>query len=136
MATHHASLSHRYGTNPRAELRRAVRTSAPDGDATRRTAMVVGGFVIALVSLAVGSFALVQVGVAPAVSSGAASAPGLQPWEAVAMILFGGVGFAAGAALVGIGMGRWTSPRPPESGADYTGPGEDAGDMPDPPQVV
>jgi hypothetical protein len=66
MATHHASLSHRYGTSPRAELRRAVRTSAPDGDAMRRTAMVVGGFVIALVSLAVGSFALVQVGVATA----------------------------------------------------------------------
>jgi hypothetical protein len=52
------------------------------------------------------------------------------------MILLGGIGFAAGAALVGIGMGRWTSPRPPENDADYTGPGDDAGDMPQPPRVV
>ena len=54
------------------------------------------------------------------------AAPTLQSWEALAMIIGGGVGFAAGAALVGIGMGRWTSPRPPESEADYTGPGDAA----------
>jgi len=63
-------------------------------------------------------------------------APSLQAWEATVMILLGGIGFAAGAALVGIGMGRWTSPRPPENDADYTGPGDDAGDMPQPPRVV
>jgi hypothetical protein len=51
------------------------------------------------------------------------------------MIIGGGVGFAAGAALIGIGMGRWTAPRPAESEADYTGPG-DAHDMPQPPRVV
>ena len=132
MATNHASLSHSYITPRRAELRRRRRS---DDDTTRRTAMVVGGFVVALVSLGIGSIALVQVWLAPA-AGGVAPAPSLQSWEAVAMILFGGVGFAAGASLVGIGMGRWTSPRPPESGADYTGPGEDAGDMPDPPHVV
>ncbi len=135
MATNHASLSDTYGTTPRA-FRRTVRT---DDDTARRTAMVVGGFVVALVSLAIGSLALVQVWLAPAAvaaAGGAASAPSLQSWEAVAMILFGGVGFAAGAALVGIGMGHWTSPRPPESDADYTGPGEDAADMPNPPRVV
>ena len=51
------------------------------------------------------------------------------------MIIGGGVVVAAGAALVGIGMGRWQTPRQPESNADYTGPG-DAQDMPDPPRVV
>ena len=141
MATNRASLSHSYITTPHAEMRQAVESAAPDADATRRTVMVAGGFVLALVSLAVGSLALVQVWLAPVAGSvaapgGATPGPTLQSWEAMAMILFGGVGFAAGAALIGIGMGHWTSPRPPESDADYTGPGEDPGDMPEPPRVV
>ena len=135
MATNRASLSDSYVTTPHAERRPAMRTGAPDGDAPRRTAMVVGGFVLALVSLVIGSIALVQVWLAPGAADGAVDASGLQSWEALAMILVGGIGFAAGGALIGIGMGRWRSPRPPESDADYTGPG-DAGDMPDPPRVV
>ena len=135
MAINRASLSDTYVTTPHAEMRRAVWTDAPGADALRRTAMVVVGFVLALVSLAIGSFALVQVWGAPAAADGAVPASGLQSWESLAMILAGGVGFAAGAALAGIGMGRWRSPRPPESEADYTGPG-DVGDMPDPPRVV
>jgi hypothetical protein len=136
MATNRASLSDRYVTTPRAASGQPMRTGSAGADAPRRTAMVVGGFVLALVSLAVGSIALVQVWLAPAAASGAAAAPSLQSWEATAMILLGGVGFAAGAALVGIGMGRWTSPRLPENDADYTGPGVDADDMPQPPRVV
>jgi hypothetical protein len=133
MAINRASLSDSYVT-PHAEMRHVSSTSAPDADALRRAAMVVVGFVLALVSLTIGSFALVEVWLGPA-AAGPARASGLQSWESLAMILAGGVGFAAGAALVGIGMGRWRSPRPPESDADYTGPG-DAGDMPDPPRVV
>ena len=133
MAINRASLSDSYV--PHAEMRHPMRTAAPDADALRRTAIVVVGFVLALVSLAMGSLALVQVWVAPATVDGPGPASGLQSWESLAMILAGGVGFAAGAALVGIGMGRWRSPRPPESEADYTGPG-DAADMPDPPRVV
>ena len=136
MATNRASLSDGYVTTPRAALRQPVRTGAPGADAPRRTLMVVGGIILALVSLAVGSIALVQVWLAPATAGGAAPAPSLQAWEATVMILLGGIGFAAGAAIVGIGMGRWTSPRPPENDADYTGPGDDAGDMPQPPRVV
>ena len=135
MAMNRASLSDTYGSTPHTEVRNAVWTDAPDADALRRTAMVVVGFVLALVSLTIGSFALVQVWLAPAAAVGAVPASGMQSWESLAMILAGGVGFAAGATLVGIGMGRWRSPRPPESEADYTGPG-DAGDMPDPPRVV
>jgi hypothetical protein len=135
MAINRASLSDTYVTTPHAEMRRAAWTDAPGADTLRRTAMVVAGFVLALVSLAIGSFALVQVWGGPAAADGAVRAPGLQSWESLAMILAGGVGFAAGAALAGIGMGRWQSPRPPESEADYTGPG-DVGDMPDPPRVV
>jgi len=130
--TNRASLSDTYITpNPRRDLH-AFRA---DAETPRRTAMVVGGFFLALVSLAIGSLALVQVWLVPT-SIGAPSSPTLQSWEATAMIIAGGVGFAAGAALVGIGMGRWTSPRPPENDADYTGPGDDAGDMPQPPRVV
>jgi hypothetical protein len=140
MASNHVSLSDPYVTTPRAELRGTVRTGARDSDATRRTVMVGGGFVLALISLIIGSIALVQVFLAPAAATvaapgGPAPASGLQSWEALAMIVFGGVGFAAGAALVGIGMGHWTSPRPPQSDTDYTGPG-DAEDMPDEPRVV
>jgi len=134
MAINRASLSDSYVTTPHAEMRHAL-PDAPDADALRRTAIVVVGFVLAGVSLTMGSLALVQVWFAPAAAAGAANASGLQSWESLAMILAGGVGFAAGAALVGIGMGRWQSPRPPESEADYTGPG-DAADMPDPPRVV
>jgi hypothetical protein len=97
--------------------------------------MVVGGVVVALVSLVIGSIAIAQVWLAPSAADGAAAAPTLQPWETMAMILLGGLGFAAGAALAGIGMGRWTSPRPSQSEADYTGPG-DIHDTPEPPRVV
>ena len=124
MAINRASLSDTYVTTPHAEMRHAVRTDAPDADALRRTAMVVVGFVLALVSLAMARSRWSRCGVAPATAAGAGPASGLQSWESLAMILAGGVGFAAGAALVGIGMGRWRSPRPPESEADYTGPGD------------
>jgi hypothetical protein len=135
MAINRASLSDTYVTILHAGMRYAAWTDAPGADTLRRTAMVVAGFVLALVSLAIGSFALVQVWGGPAAADGAVRAPGLQSWESLAMILAGGVGFAAGAALAGIGMGRWQSPRPSESEADYTGFG-DVGDMPDPPRVV
>jgi hypothetical protein len=135
MAINRASLSDTYVTTPSVDTSRAERHAVTNADTPRRTAMVVGGFVLALVSLAIGSVALVQVWLAPAAADGKAAAPALQSWEAMAMILAGGIGFAAGAALVGIGMGRWTSPQPPASNADYTGPG-DADDMPEPPRVV
>ena len=135
MATNRASLPDTYVTTPHAEMRPVVRTGALGADVPRRTAMVVGGFVLALVSLAIGSMALVQVWLAPAAADRPVDASDLQSWEALAMIVAGGVGFAAGGALIGIGMGRWRSPRRPESEADYTGPG-DAGDMPEPPRVV
>jgi hypothetical protein len=133
MATNRASLSDNYVDAPAERSR----PSRPAEDAPRRTAMVAGGALIALVSLAIGSLALVQVWLAPAAADGiAATTPALQSWEALAMIVVGGVGFAAGLAMVGIGMGHWTSPRPPVTGADYTGPGGDPGDMPEPPRVV
>ena len=135
MATNRASLSDTYVTTPPVTPRHEMRADVVGGDAPRRSAMVAGGFILALVSLAIGSYALAQVWLAPAAADGAVAASGLQSWEALAMIVAGGVGFAAGGALVGIGMGRWRSPRPPESDADYTGPG-DAADMPDPPRVV
>jgi hypothetical protein len=134
MAIKRASMSDTYITAPHAERPRLSRRV--DGDAPRRTAMVVGGALIALLSLAVGSLALVQVFLSPASADGiAATTPALQSWEAMAMILGGGIGFAAGLALVGIGMGRWTSPRAPATEADYTGPG-DTHDTPEPPRVV
>ena len=114
---------------------RATRVETSDGDAPRRMLMVGIGLLVALVSLAIGSIALVQVWLQPAAADGAAAAPTLQSWEARAMIIGGGVGFAAGAALVGIGMGRWTSPRPAHDSADYTGPGG-VDDTPAPPRVV
>jgi hypothetical protein len=135
MAVNRASLSDTYGSTPHTEVRNAVWTDAPGADALRRTAMVVVGFVLALVSLTLGSFALAQVWLAPAAALDAVPASGTQSWESLAMIVAGGVGFAGGATLVGIGMGRWRSPRPPRSEADYTGPG-DAGDMPDRPRLV
>jgi hypothetical protein len=133
MATNRASLSDSYLTTRPAPARRS--TAVTNADTPRRTAMVVGGFVLALVSLAIGSIALVQVWLAPAAADGKAAAAGLQSWEALALILVGGLGFAAGAALIGIGMGRWTAPQPPVSEDDYTGPGNSS-DMPDPPRIV
>jgi hypothetical protein len=97
--------------------------------------MIVGGFVLALVSLAIGSIAIAQVWLAPAAAGGAAPPTGLASWEALAMIVLGGLGFAAGAALVGIGMGRWSAPRVAQSPVDFTGPGE-AEDVPERPRVV
>jgi hypothetical protein len=135
MAINRATLSDSYVTTPHEDRRYGVRPDPPDADVLRRTAMVVVGFVLALVSLTIGSLALVEVWVAPSAGNEAARASSLQSWESLAMILGGGIGFAAGAALAGIGMGRWRSPRPPESEADYTGPG-DADDMPEPPRVV
>jgi hypothetical protein len=130
--TNRASLSDTYITS---EPQRDLHTYRADAETPRRTAMVVGGFFLALVSLAIGSLALVQVWLVPTSTGAPAPAPALQSWEATAMIIAGGVGFAAGAALVGIGMGRWTSPRPSESEADYTGPG-DTHDTAQPPRVV
>lgn len=133
--TNRASLSDTYMTPPVSNPRRDSNAYAADAETPRRTLMVVGGFFLALVSLAIGSLALVQVWLAPAATNAIGDGPALQSWEATAMIIAGGVGFAAGAALVGIGMGRWTSPRPPESEADYTGPG-DTHDTAEPPRVV
>jgi hypothetical protein len=136
MATNRASMPDSYLAAPPSPPSRLTRTDdAPGADAPRRLVMVVGGLVVALVSLAIGSIALVQVWMQPAAADGAAAAPTLQSWEALAMIIGGGVGFAAGAALIGIGMGRWTSPRRAESEADYTGPG-DVHETPNPPRVV
>jgi hypothetical protein len=118
-----------------AATHRAVHHRVADPDTPRRAVMVVGGFVVALVSLAIGSVAIAQVWLAPSAVDGVGPATGLASWEALAMIVLGGFGFAAGAALVGIGMGHWSDPRTPQSDADYTGPGE-AEDMPEPPRVV
>ena len=134
--TNRASLSDPFAPHTSAELRRVRTADVPDPEMGRRGAMVVGGFVIALVSLVMGSIALAQVWLAPAAADGAAAAPTLQSWETLAMIVLGGLGFAGGAALIGVGMGRWNSPRPPRSDADYTGPGIDAHDPPQPPAVV
>lgn len=131
MASNRASMSDSYLPAPSSR----PRGDAPGADAPRRLAMVVGGLVVALVSLAIGSIAMVQVWTQPAAGNGAAVAPTLQSWEALAMIIGGGVGFAAGAALIGIGMGRWTAPRQAESDADYTGPG-DVHETSEPPRVV
>jgi len=134
MAINRASLSDTY-VAPRPVAPSASRTTRHDGDATRRTAMVLGGVVVALISLAIGSMALVQVWLAPTATGAVNDAPALQSWEALAMIIGGGVGFAAGSALVGIGMGRWTAPRTATDEAAYTGPGG-GDDMPDTPRVV
>ena len=133
--TNRASLSDGYITPRVPDRQTDSHAYRADAETPRRTVMVVGGFFLALVSLALGSLALVQVWLAPSSGTATGPAPALQSWEATAMIIAGGVGFAAGAALVGIGMGRWTSPRPPESEADYTGPG-DVHDTPQPPRVV
>ena len=123
--TNRASLSDTYITPRVPDRQTDSHVYRADAETPRRTVMVVGGFFLALV----------QVWLAPSSGPATGPAPALQSWEATAMIIAGGVGFAAGAALVGIGMGRWTSPRPPESEADYTGPG-DVHDTPQPPRVV
>jgi hypothetical protein len=135
MSTNRASFPDTLTPTPHGEVRR-VRAGVSDPDTSRRTVLTAAGLVIALVSLALGTYAIAQVWLAPAAADGVAQAPTLQPWETLTMIVLGGIGFAGGAALVGIGMGRWTSPRPPGSDADYTGPGEDPEDMPEPPRVV
>ena len=97
--------------------------------------MVVGGFVIALVSLVVGSIAIAQIWFPSSPDLATGSEPFLFRGEALAGVILGGLGFAGGSALIGIGMGHWTAPRPPTSEADYTGPGY-IEDQKDPPQVV
>ena len=62
MAINRASLSDPYMTAPHSQGSPAELGT----DTPRRTAMVVGGAIIALVSLLVGSIALVQVWLAPA----------------------------------------------------------------------
>ena len=136
MPTNRASMPDTFITTPPPPHGR--RSAEPDpnwGDAPRRTLMVVSGFVIALVGLAVGSIAIMQIWFpsSPDLSTGAE--PFLFRGEALAGVVLGGLGFAAGCALVGIGMGHWTAPRPPKSEADYTGPGS-IEDQKDPPQVV
>jgi hypothetical protein len=135
MTTNRASVSDPYVATPQQAIRRADRREAVESETPRRTLMVAGGFVVALVSLTLGSFAIMQVWLTPEAQGSTAVEPLLQPWESLAMIVLGGLGFAAGAALVGIGMGRWTSPRKAVSEADYTGPGE-VDDTPTPPKVV
>ena len=135
MATNRASSSDPVGTTPRAEMHRDVATGVSDPDTPRRAGMVIGGAVLAVVSLIVGSLGISQVWLAPAAANGSAAQPFLQSWEAMVMALLGGVGLAAGGALVGIGMGRWTAPRPSVGNADYTGPGT-AAERHDPHRVV
>ena len=134
MSIKRASLPDTLVSGPTA-AHRAVHRRVADPDTPRRMVMIVGGFVVALVSLAIGSVAIAQVWLAPAAANGTGPAPALASWEAFAMIVLGGLGFAAGAALVGIGMGHWSTPRAAESAADYTGPGEPE-DIPEPPHVV
>jgi hypothetical protein len=138
MAINRASLS---DTLPHAPAHRDGRGELLRGnhqDSTPRIVMVIGGFFLALVSLVIGSIGIAEVWFTATPSAGstvAAEAAQGRPWETVAMIGLGGLGFAAGAALVGIGMGRWTAPRPATSDADYTGPGH-IDDQPQPPRVV
>lgn len=132
MSINRASLPDTLVSGPAASSRARQRPVA-DPDTPRRTVMILGGFVVALVSLAIGSLAIAQVWLAPAAADGAA--PALASWEAFAMILLGGLGFAGGAALVGIGMGHWSAPRTPVGDLDYTGPGEPE-DRAEEPRVV
>ena len=140
MTTNRASLSDTLPSSPRRldEVEPAS-DSAADRDAARRLVMVVGGFFLALVGLVIGSLGIAEVWFTAAPAAGprvaAEAAAAARPWEPLLMIMLGGIGFAAGAALVGIGMGRWTAPRPAESDADYTGPGH-VDDQPQPPRVV
>ena len=112
MSTNRASFPTPLTTTSPGEVHR-VGGDVSDPDTPRRSLLVACGFVIALVSLAIGAFAISQVWLAPAAADGGAPSPTLQPWETLALIVLGGLGFAGGAALAGIGMGRWTSPRRP-----------------------
>ena len=134
MSTNRASLPDTVVSGP-ADTHRAVHRRVAEPDTPRRTMMIVGGFLLALVSLAIGSIAIAQVWMGSSAAEGGGGTPGLASWEALALIVLGGLGFAAGAALFGIGMGHWRSPRPPATHNDYTGPGEPE-DMPEPPRVV
>lgn len=136
MSINRASLPDTMVSRP-ADTRRDVHHRVAESDTPRRTLMIAGGFIVALVSLAIGSIAIAQVWLgSDAAAEGTTGGTGLASWEALAMIMLGGLGFAAGAALVGIGMGHWNAPRAPRSDADYTGPGAQPEDMPEPPRVV
>jgi hypothetical protein len=138
MAINRAPLSETLPHAPIHTYGRVPSVSLNHDDSTRRLVMVVGGFFLALVSLVIGSIGIAEVWFTATPEAGSIAAAEVaqsRPWETVAMIAFGGIGFAAGAALVGIGMGRWSSPRPATSEADYTGPGE-VDDQPQPPAVV
>ena len=140
MTTNRASLSDTL--TPATPSSRRYDPAEPAGldhqDSSRRLVMVVGGFFLALVGLVIGSIGIAEVwftAVPVAGGNVAAETAAARPWEPLVMIALGGLGFAAGAALVGIGMGRWTEPRPAASEADYTGPGQ-VEDTPQPPRVV
>ena len=136
MAINRASLS---DTLPHGPAQHYGRSGATDHqESTRRLVMVIGGFFLALVSLVMASIGIAEVWFTATPAAGstvAAEAAQGRPWETVAMIGLGGLGFAAGAALVGIGMGRWTAPRRATSDAEYTGPGH-IEDQAQPPRVV
>ena len=134
MPTNRASMPDTFIATPPA-ARRPVEPDPNWSDAPRRSLMVVSGFIIALVSLIVGSIAIAQIWFPTATDLGTGSEPFLFRGEALAGVILGGLGFAAGAALVGIGMGHWTAPRPATSEADYTGPGH-LDDQKEPPRVV
>src|SRR5262245_17328887 len=135
MPTTRASMPDTFITPNPPHARRSVEPDPNWSDAPRRSLMVVSGFVIALVSLAVGSIAIAQIWFPSANDLKNGSEPFLFSGEALAGVILGGLGLAAGAALIGIGMGHWTAPRPPVSEADYTGPGHIA-DQQEPPRVV
>lgn len=136
MPTNRASMPDTYITTTHPPHARATVEPDPNwSDAPRRSLMVVSGFVIALVSLIVGSIAIAQIWFPSSYDLSTGAEPFLFRGEALAGVVLGGLGFAAGSALVGIGMGHWTAPRPPKSEADYTGPGH-IEDQKEPPQVV
>jgi hypothetical protein len=138
MITNRASLSDTLTPPSRSPRGKGVVPGVNNQDSSRRLLMVVGGFFLALIAIVAVSVGMAQVWFASTPATGgsvAAETAAARPWEPLAMIVLGGLGFAAGAALVGIGMGRWTAPRPAESEADYTGPGE-VEDTPQPPRVV
>jgi hypothetical protein len=137
MITNRASFSDTRPPSP-SPRHRPIGSAVDNEDSSRRLMMVVGGFFLALIAIIVVSLGMAEVWFAATPASAgrvAAETAAARPWEPLAMIALGGLGFAAGAALVGIGMGRWTAPRAAESEADYTGPGH-LEDTPQPPRVV
>lgn len=136
MPTNRAPMPDTLIASPQPPRPRATVEPDPNwGDAPRRSLMVVGGFVIGLVSLVVGSISIAQFWFPSSYDLSTGAEPFLFRGEALAGVILGGLGFAAGCALVGIGMGHWTAPRRPKSEADYTGPGH-IEDLKEPPQVV